>query len=105
MDIIREQNDVGLSRGIDPDRGSRKSSVAEGTDRKEFAAIGRVGRIDVPSETTDNGLISRAGRFREFLYGHGVENPNTCSLTFPQNHLCVFRQIICGREQAGISSD
>ena len=62
MHAVGEQDHVGAAGGIDPDGSSGESGVAVGADGKQFAAIARIGRVDIPAEAAQDGLIG--GRLR-----------------------------------------
>ena len=51
MDRIREQDDVGLGKRIDPDRRTRKAGVTKGADGKQVPAVRGVVRINIPAKT------------------------------------------------------
>src|SRR5713226_4169141 len=59
MHAIGEQYDVSLAEWIDPDGSPCETGVAVGADRKQLTAIGRKGRIDIPAQSTQDGLIRR----------------------------------------------
>ena len=60
MHAVRQKDDEHARRRIDPDRRAGEPGVAERAERQQLAAIGRVGRVDVPAEAADVGLARRA---------------------------------------------
>ena len=80
MHGIGQQNDVAAAEWIDPDRSAGESGVAVGADGKQFAAIARIWRIDVPAQAAQNRLIGGRLRCGEFLDGGGAEEPDAIGL-------------------------
>jgi hypothetical protein len=50
MDGIGEEDDIGIARGVHPQRGAGESGMSKAADRKYFATRPGEGGVDVPSE-------------------------------------------------------
>ena len=74
MHHVGQQDHVGIGGGIHPHRRSGEAGVAVGADGIQLAAIGRIGRIDVPAQAAQDRLIGRRGGRREFANGQRGEN-------------------------------
>src|SRR4030095_4400289 len=55
MDTIGEKDDEYAGGGIDPDRRTREPRVAEGTERQQFAAVGKIGSTRRSSDLRQDG--------------------------------------------------
>jgi len=93
MDDIREQDDVGIGPGIEPERCSRESSVGIRAAGKQVTALGGERRVDIPSQTAQNRLIGRTLRRREFFDGERAENAPALPCAFVEQHLAEARKI------------
>ena len=100
MHGVGQQNDVGIRHRVDPHRSSSEAGVAKAADRQQFAAIGRERRFDIPAKTAQNGCRRRLLRGGQFFDGGGRD------YEFAIEHgLRKARQVIGGREHAGVSGD
>src|SRR6266704_2098816 len=86
MHAIGEQYDVCLAERIDPDGSPGETGMAVGADRKQLTAIGRKWRIDVPTQSTQDGLVRGRLRSRELLHRQRAENARAFERAFAEHH-------------------
>ncbi len=100
MHRIGQQDDIGVRRRIDPQRGPGEAGMSERADRQQVAAIGREWRINVPAQAADIGEVGRLLR-----RGHLLDDPRRQNRrTTVQHRLRELRQVVRGREHSGVSS-
>jgi len=101
---VCEKNDIGLARGIEPHRGTRKSLCG----RKKSAPRGRprgrgIGGINVPAESALRGTQRLLLRRRHFVNCCSRENaPSVGSHAAGENHAAVNSKVIRGGEEPSV---
>ena len=70
---VGQQDDVALGRRVDPDGSAGEAGVAVGADGEQLAAVAGVGRVDVPAEAAQDGLVGRGLRLGELLHRERAE--------------------------------
>ena len=100
---IRQNDDVGAAERVNPYRRARVAGVAVGADRKQFAAIAGIGRIDIPAQAAQNRLVGRRLRGSEFLNRGGAEQADAIALASVQHHLRKLREIGSGGEHTRVA--
>ena len=90
---------------IDPDRRPGESGMAERSERQQLAAIGGVGRIDIPSKPADVRLAR--GRCRRRHPGHGErrENAGRADGAAAEKHPAENREVVGRAEETRVPGD
>ena len=103
MHAVGEQDDVGLSGRVDPDGRSGEAGVAEGADGEQLAAVAGEGRIDIPAQAAQDGLVGRALRLGELPDGERIEEADAIQLAAVDHHLREAGKVVGRGEEPGVS--
>ena len=105
MHAVRQEHDVALAAGIEPQRRAGEPGVPERSDRKQLAAVGGVRRVDVPAEAANVAHPGRRGRRRHARHRRGGEDADIAERSAVQQHAAEPRQVRGGAEESGVSGD
>ena len=73
-----------------------------GADGEQFPTIAGVRRVNIPAQSAKYRLVSRSGRFGEFLYRKGAENSLSLKFTIRKHHKSEFCQVVRGSKESGM---
>ena len=105
MHAVRQEDDEGPRRRVDPQRRAGEAGMAEGPDREQVAAVGRVARVDVPPQPASVRQMRRGGDAGHAGHAEGGEQARAVERAAGEQHRAEPREVAGSAEQPRVAGD